>query len=95
MSLKTRLRASVLVGVANLLSACADLPDRLDNLADAGRTFAVVHPVMTRTAVFAARAALRKPQQLRFVCSPRCRVEAGAGRRALVPATRESLFINQ
>ncbi|HET7756599.1 MAG TPA: hypothetical protein VFK87_05020 [Steroidobacteraceae bacterium] len=91
MSVKSRLHASVLVGVASLLCACAELPDRLDNLADAGRRFAIVHPLMTRTAVFAARAALRKPQHLRFVCSPSCRIEAGSGTEH---ASRRPVFIN-
>jgi hypothetical protein len=80
MRMKARLRAAVLVGVVNLLCACAEMPDPLDNLADAGRSFALVHPTMTRAALMGVRAALRKPQHLRFVCEPRCRVEAAAGR---------------
>ena len=55
-----------------LLSGCAEMPDRLDALADAGRDFAVVHPAMTGAALIAARAALRKPQHLAVMCNPRC-----------------------
>jgi hypothetical protein len=55
-------------------SGCAGLPDRLDALADTGREFAVVHPVVTGAALMAARAALHKPQHLGVVCNPRCRV---------------------
>jgi hypothetical protein len=57
-----------------LLSGCAGLPDRLDALADAGREFAVVHPLATRAALIAARAALHKPQHLRVMCNPHCRL---------------------
>jgi hypothetical protein len=57
-----------------LLSGCAEMPDRLDMLADTGREFAIVHPVVTGAALMAARAALHKPQHLLVMCDPRCRV---------------------
>ena len=63
---------ALLLGLMALTEGCAELPDRLDNLADAGREFAVAHPAMSRTALIAARAALRKPQHLRVVCDPHC-----------------------
>jgi hypothetical protein len=72
--LKQRLSAALLGGLVALTGGCAEFPDRLDNLADAGREFAVVHPVMTRTALVAARVALRKPQHLRVECDTHCLV---------------------
>jgi hypothetical protein len=57
-----------------LLSGCVELPDRLDTLADTGREFATVHPVVTGAALMAARAALHKPQHLLLMCDPRCRL---------------------
>jgi len=60
--------------LAALLGGCADLPDRLDGIADAARQFALVHPAMTGTALVAARSALHRPQHLGLVCSPRCRL---------------------
>ena len=72
MRIRQGLSVALLLGLITLTEGCAELPDRLDNLADAGREFAVVHPVITRTALAAARAALRKPQHLRVVCAPHC-----------------------
>jgi len=46
------LRALLLLAV--LLGGCANLPDRLDGLADAARQFAVVYLAMTGTALGAA-----------------------------------------
>jgi hypothetical protein len=60
--------------VAALLSGCAGIPDRLDAFADASREFAAVHPAVTGAALMAARVALRKPQHLRVICSPHCRL---------------------
>jgi hypothetical protein len=60
--------------LAALLGGCADLPDRLDGIADAARQFAVVHPAMTGTALVAARTALHRPQHLGLMCNPRCRL---------------------
>ena len=60
--------------MAALLGGCAGIPDRLDAFADAGREFAVVHPALTGAALIAARAALRKPQHLRVMCNPHCRL---------------------
>jgi hypothetical protein len=67
MAVKQRLSAALLGGLVALTAGCAEFPDRLDNLADAGREFAVVHPVVTRTA-------LRKPQHLRLECDSHCLV---------------------
>ena len=75
MGLKQGFAVALLAGAAALMGGCAELPDRLDNLADAGRDFAVSHPLMGRTAVMAARAALRKPQHVRLVCDPQCLVK--------------------
>ena len=66
------MRALLLLSV--LVGGCANLPDRLDGLADAARQFAVVHPAMTGTALIAARGALHRPQHLGLVCNPRCRL---------------------
>src|SRR5207302_8958817 len=75
--------------MAALLSGCAGIPDRLDAFADAGREFAVVHPALTGAALSAARAALRKPQHLRVMCNPHCRLGSnpppGAGVSAAFP----------
>jgi len=60
--------------LATLLGGCAELPDRLDGIADAARQFAVVHPAMTGTALVAVRGALHRPQHLGLVCDPRCRL---------------------
>ncbi len=75
MGVKQGLGAALLAGVVAVSSGCAELPDRLDNLADAGREFAVAHPMVSRTALIAARAALRKPQHLRVVCESECLVK--------------------
>ena len=72
MGIKKGLSTAVLFGLLALTEGCAELPDRLDNMADAGREFATAHPVLSRTALAAARAALRKPQRLRVVCDTRC-----------------------
>lgn len=69
-----------------LLSGCAELPDRLDALADAGREFAVVHPAVTGAALVAARAALHKPQHLGVMCNPHCKLGNGRPPPAVVPA---------
>jgi len=60
--------------LAVLLHGCADIPDRLDGVADAARRFALVHPAMATTALLAARTALHRPQHLGLVCSPHCRL---------------------
>jgi hypothetical protein len=86
------LRAAVLVGVVNLLCACAEMPDPLDNLADAGRSFALVHPTMTRAALMGVRAALRKPQQSSL--RVRAAMPRRGGRRALSTSAPRLLFIN-
>jgi hypothetical protein len=72
MRIRQGLGVALLLGLMGLAEGCAELPDRLDNLADAGREFAVGHPVMSRAALVAARAALRKPQHLRVVCDTHC-----------------------
>jgi hypothetical protein len=69
-----------------LLSGCAELPDRLDAFADAGREFAAVHPAVTGAALMAARVALRKPQHLRVMCDPHCRLGSSPPPRAGIPA---------
>ena len=68
------MKALALLLCVTWLGGCAEMPDRLDALADAGRDFAVVHPAVTGAAVIAARAALHKPQHLGLMCNPRCRV---------------------
>jgi hypothetical protein len=75
MGVKQDLGAALLVGLVALTPGCAELPDRLDNLADAGREFAVAHPAVGRTMLIATRAALRKPQHLRVVCDSQCLVK--------------------
>jgi hypothetical protein len=72
--------------VAALLSGCAGIPDRLDAFADASREFAAVHPALTGAALMAARVALRKPQHLRVICSPHCRLGSNPPPRAGIPA---------
>jgi hypothetical protein len=62
--------------LAVLLHGCADIPDRLDRVADAARQFAIVHPAFAGTALVAARSALHRPQQLGLVCNPHCRLTA-------------------
>jgi hypothetical protein len=66
------MRALVLLAV--LLYGCADIPDRLDAVADAARQFAVVHPAMATMALLAARTALHRPQHLGLACNPHCRL---------------------
>jgi hypothetical protein len=75
MAARPAMGALLLTGLVSLCGGCAELPDRLDNLADAGRDFALVHPTVTRTALVAARAALRKPENFRLVCDPECLVK--------------------
>jgi hypothetical protein len=75
MAARRALGALLLIGFMILAGGCAELPDRLDSLADAGRDFARVHPTATRAALVAARAALRKPQNLRLVCEAECLVK--------------------
>src|SRR5205085_1130370 len=77
---------SIAVMGAALLGGCAGIPDRLDAFADAGREFAVVHPALTGAALIAARAALRKPQHLRVMCNPHCRLGSSPPPRAGVSA---------
>lgn len=72
------MKALALLLCSTWLSGCAEMPDRLDALADAGRSFAVVHPAVTGAALIAARAALHKPQHLGLMCNPRCRVGSSA-----------------
>jgi hypothetical protein len=72
--------------VAALLCGCAGIPDRLDAFADASREFAAVHPAVTGAALMAARVALRKPQHLRVICSPHCRLGSNPPPRAGIPA---------
>jgi len=72
MRIRQGLSTALLLGLMALMEGCAELPDRLDNLADAGREFAAGHPVVSRAALVAARAALRKPQRVRIVCDPHC-----------------------
>ncbi len=75
MATRKALGVLLLAGLISLSGGCAELPDRLDNLADAGRDFALTHPTVTRAALVAARAALRKPQNVRLVCDPECLVK--------------------
>jgi hypothetical protein len=85
----------VLAGITVLAGGCAELPDRLDNFADASRAFAIAHPVLTETALFSARAALRKPQHLALVCQPRCQLATGSGSGSVKAPNRLNLNRNQ
>lgn len=80
------MKALALALATVVLSGCAEMPDRLDALADAGRNFAVVHPAVSGAALIAARAALHKPQHLRVMCNPRCRLGSSPGPAAGPPA---------
>lgn len=45
-----------------------------------------MHPAVTGAALMAARAALRKPQHLRVMCNPHCRLGSNPPPRAGIPA---------
>lgn len=82
------LKALALLLTTVLLGGCAELPDRLDALADRSREFAVLHPVVTGGALMAARAALHKPQHLGVLCNPHCRLASNPVSTAVAPGWR-------